>query len=175
MKRIAAALALASCSAQQCYPETEFPNYTAYPQGGETSSSDAEILARVSECLSPLRTKWLTPAESDEALCYGSPTLEVRSCVHVSVAPDWYVSQYSGEEIFPCDVPGASCAAKGQPLDAGFACSCRAMIQDNTTIWVTPNRKLLPAYAVTLLTGCMNPWTVPSLVKCASPEMVVAP
>lgn len=173
MKRVAAVALLTSCTGvPQCYPETDFPNYTAYPTPGETTPSDTATLHRVAECLEPLKYKWLTPEESKAAQCYGSPTLEVRDCAQVAVAPDWYVSEYSGEEIFPCDVPQASCAAKGQTANASFPCSCRAIIQDNGVVWVTPNRKLLPAYAVTLLTGCMNPWVVPELAKCASPDMV---
>jgi hypothetical protein len=161
-------VALWGCS-EQCYPEARYWNYTQYPTpAGPLAAEDRATLEKVAECLKPLREHWLSPAEQAEAQCVGIPVFEVRSCVKVAVAPDWHVSQCTGEQVFPCAVPTESCRMKGQ--DGGCPCSCRAMIQDNTTIWVTPNRKLLPAYAVTLLTGCNNPWTI-SLAKCSMPPL----
>lgn len=156
-----------SSRATECYPETGYWNYTNYPAPTQDlDPGDREILAKVEACLAPLKEHWLSPEEAKEAECLGTPTFEVRSCLKVAVAPTWHISECTGEEVFDCNVPMASCAIKGQ--DGGCPCSCRAMIQDDTVIWVTPNRKLLPAYAVTLLTGCINPWTK-TLAHCSAP------
>jgi len=155
------------CREPQCYPEANYWNYTNYPHPtGEPDPADRKILEKVAECLAPLKEHWLSPEEAKEAECYGTPTLELRSCIKVGIPPTVHISACTGEEVFECNVPVESCLTKGQ--DGGCPCYCRAMIQDNTVIWVTPNRKLLPAYAVTLLTGCYNPWTA-TLAPCSAP------
>ncbi len=154
----------------ECYPEALYGNYTQYkelPVGGLDSALLDSTTQAVVECLAPLKMQWLTPQEATDAQCYGYPTLELRSCLQVRLAPDWYVSKCSGEQLFPCSVPYASCAQKGLTPNKECPCACRAMIQDDTMIIVTPNLKLYPAYLTTLLTGCNNPWT-PSLAKCSN-------
>lgn len=168
MKRLALILALASCG-KPCY-ETGYGNYTSYPEP-DTSIPEAQaVIDRVLACLEPLKTTWLSPEEAAEAQCYGTPDIRQKSCLRVAIPPDWRVSACSGEQVFPCQVPDASCLQKGQTPTAQCPCMCRAMIQDDTTVWTTPNLKLLPAYLTTLLTGCRNPWT-PTLAKCASPSL----
>jgi hypothetical protein len=162
-------LILASCVEPQCYPEANYPNWTRYPEPLDPPADvDMQTLIKVRDCLAPLQARGgLSPEESRAAECYGTPTYEIRSCIKVAVAPDWHKSACSGQEVFPCSVGDSPCKAKGQVPTAQCPCYCRAMIQNNTTIWVTPNRKLLPAYAVTMLTGCNNPWT-PSLAPCSN-------
>lgn len=163
MKCLLLALGLWGCSSE-CYPETRYWNYTDFPT--PTSSPTPEDLAiarEVEQCLAPLKSQWLTLEEARASGCVGTPTLEVRECLKIAV-PEWHISECTGEQVFVCSVPTASCDAKGQ--DAGCPCYCRAMIQDNTVVWTTPNRKLLRAYLVTLMTGCYNPWLVPQLLRC---------
>lgn len=155
----------------QCYPEANYPNYTNYGPGTMLSTEDRATLDRVAACLAPLKTTPLTSDELWEAQCYGSAALEVRDCVKVATAPDWYVSKCTGEQFFPCGVPLESCQVKGLVPTAECPCACRAMIENNTTIWATPNRRLLPGYAVTLMTGCNYPW-VGRLAACSSPNLV---
>ncbi len=166
---------LYSCGVRNvCYPEANYPNYTQYaeyPLEGLDQALVDSTVRNVVECLAPLKKQWLTPQETYEAQCYGMPTLEIRSCMLVKLAPDWYTSKCSGEQIFPCNVPLVSCTSKGFIPTAECPCACRAMIQDNTTIIVTPNLKLLPAYLTTLLTSCNNPWTE-TLAKCSDPKLV---
>ncbi len=173
---------------EQCYPEAQYPNYTDYPvevtiatprgihlddPGNQLDPVHVDaVVRRIEECLAPLKIVPLTLAEQAQAECYGTPTLEVRECLVVKVAPDWRVSKCTGEEVFPCSVPFASCAEKGQTPIEGCPCSCRSMIQDNTVVLVTPNMRLFPAYLVTLLTGCSRPW-IPRLASCSDNAILV--
>jgi hypothetical protein len=175
MKRIIFYLFLLSCNTRPpCYEEANYPNYTQYnelPIGGLDQALVDSTTQNVVNCLAPLKEHWLSDEEASEAQCYGGHALEIRSCLQVRLAPDWYVSKCSGEQLFPCNVPFASCALKGQVPTEGCWCHCRAMIQDNTTIIVTPNLRLYPAYLTTLLTGCNYPWTK-SLAKCSDNSMI---
>jgi hypothetical protein len=163
---------LSSCGYySQCYPEANYPNRTSFPSVTGVSPEDMLVLRKVEACLNPLRYQWLSPEEQKEAQCVGSPTFVIRSCLAVAVAPTWHTSMCSGEQVFPCNVDDISCEEKGLHPTWLCPCSCRAIIQDDTVIWVTPNRKLLPAYAVTLLTGCNRPWTE-HLAPCSSPNLV---
>jgi hypothetical protein len=156
---------------QECYPEARYFNYTdlEWPSSG-WSERDSIILHRVEACLKPLKNDWLTNDELAQAECIGAPTLELRSCLRIGT-PEYIISKCSGEELFACSVPDESCKMKGLTPTADCPCMCRAMIQDNTVIWTTPNRKLLPAYAVTIMTGCVNPWEVPRLAACSNPAL----
>jgi hypothetical protein len=163
-------LLLLACSPVPCYPESGLSNFTSYQTPKEEPS--LEIMAQlrqVEACLAPLKTTWLSDEEAKAAECYGrsAASLELRACMRVAVAPDWYTSTCTGEQVFNCSIGNARCLEKGITPTAECPCSCRAQIQDTTTIWITPNRKLLSAYAVTLLTGCLSPWT-PTLVKCSN-------
>lgn len=157
-------LMLLSCSAP-CYPEVDYPNYTDYSRGDPAPGAQ-KVIDSVLDCLAPLKTQWLSPEEAQEAQCYGQPVLEQRACLQVLVAPDWYTSTCTGEQVFPCQVGPQRCEEKGQEPTQSCPCACRAQIQDEGTIYVTPNMKLLPAYLVTLFTSCRNPWT-PSLLPCS--------
>lgn len=162
-------LLLLACGSQPCYPEIDYRNFTAYRQPVDPPDQTIlEQLHRVEACLAPLRSQWLSPAEEQEAECLGraAAVLELRTCLRVAVAPDWHLS-CTGEQVFPCSIGPERCQQKGQLPTEACPCSCRAQIQDMTTIWITPNKKLLSAYAVTLLTGCLNPWTS-HLVSCSN-------
>jgi hypothetical protein len=160
-------LSLISCS-QPCYPEFDFSNFTNYPTPVDDSArQDQIVLQKVYECLQPLNDQWLSANEAQQAECWIKPRIELRSCVKVAVVPDWRLSCDGSEEVFPCEIGPERCLEKGQHPTSQCPCMCRAQIQDATTIWVTPNRKLLAAYAVTIMTGCLSPWT-PSLAPCSN-------
>lgn len=169
--KIGALLFLAASCRQPCYPETQLSNFTSYSDGINESDLVGihDQLQQVEACVAPLRTQWLSDQENKDAECIGrgGAALVLRACLRISVAPDWYLSSCSGEQIFPCTVGPQRCLEKGLTPDPKCPCSCRAQIQDMTTIWVTPNKKLLSAYAVTLLTGCLSPWT-PTLAPCSN-------
>lgn len=177
------ALGLTACNpGNQCYPEAQWPNYTAYevtvthdtPHGIHLDDPKHEldpdhvdrVVQRVVDCLAPLKDNPLSEAERGEALCYGTPTLEVRQCLVVKMAPDWRVSKCTGEQVFPCNVPIESCTSKGQIPTVECPCSCRSIVQDNTVVLATPNMRIFPAYLTTLLTGCFRPWTA-RLAHCS--------
>src|SRR5258706_6836843 len=170
-RRLQAPLILiAGCVEAPCYPETRLSNFTSYQEPADgPSAADLDQVRRVEACLAPLRDKWLRDDEAAAAECDGrrGAALELRACLKVAVAPDWYTSPYSGEQIFPCSVGPQRCLEKGQVVDDEHPCQCRAQIQDMTTIWVTPNRRLLSAYVVTVMTGCLSPWT-PTLAPCSN-------
>jgi hypothetical protein len=149
-----------------------YANYTSYATPEyEPAPEFRHVLEKVQECLRPLRNKPLSKEEFAEAECYGTPTLELRSCIRVGVPPDWYISKITGIQVFPCTVGPQRCIEKGLcPVGATAAecpCACRAQIQDETTIWTVPEGRLLSSSVVTLLTGCINPWT-PSLAPCSN-------
>lgn len=161
---------MATSCREPCYPETRLANFTSYTE--PVNAPTADILAQLEEveaCLAPLKTKWLSDEENAQAECIGrsGAALELRSCLRVAVAPDWHLNCSGTEQVFTCSVGPQRCLEKGQYPTPECPCSCRAQIQDQTTIWVTPNKKLLSAYAVTLLTGCLSPWT-PTLAPCSN-------
>lgn len=159
-----------NCKPGPCYPEARLTSTTAYPE--PNSLPDADImdqLHHVEACLRPLRDHWLSDEEAAAAECFGraAAVLELRSCLRVDIAPDWYTSACTGEEVFPCKTGPERCLEKGETPTQQCPCRCRGQIQGGTTIWITPNKKLLSASAVTLLTGCLSPWT-PSLAPCSN-------
>ena len=163
----------AACRPAPCYPEASYSDFTAYQTPDYPPAPEYRaVLEKVVACLEPLKEHWLSPEEFTAAECVNPhPTIELRSCIKVGVPPDWYVSGITGEEVFPCSIGPQRCIEKGLcPPGATAAecpCHCRAQIQDETTIWTAPNGKLLAAYAITLLTSCLSPWT-PSLAPCAN-------
>lgn len=150
-----------------CYPESGLSNFTSYEAPAGVDPDSKPVLDAVVRCLEPLNQDWLTPEESAMAECLGPRKIEVRACLRIGVVPDWYESKCSGEQVFSCEVGPQRCLEKGQVLTPECPCSCRAQVQDNTTVWTTPNRKLLAAYITTLLTGCLSPWTT-RLAPCSN-------
>ena len=96
-----------------------------------------------------------------------------RDCFIVKVAPNWYNSQCSGQEVFPCNTPISVCLAKEDitiddlcllPLGEECPpnkcrCACRATIQDNFIIVTTPDLRLYKAELARMVLGINNPWT----------------
>ncbi len=164
---------LVGCSPPPCYPESDLANFTDYPTPDYAPAPEyQQVLDEVLTCLKPLEGRWLSPEEAASAECGLPPSvIELRACIRVGVPPDWYTSSITGEQIFPCSVGPQRCIEKGLcPVGATAAqcpCACRAQIQDETTLWTAPNGKLLAAYAITLMTGCLSPWT-PTLAPCSN-------
>lgn len=156
---------LAACQEPECYPEGRLPTVTDFPTPEVSDPTLQPVMDAVVQCLEPLNQHWLTPSEASAAECLGPRRIEVRSCIRLAVVKEWHVSECTGEQVFSCNVGPQRCAEKGQTGEC--PCSCRAQIQDNTTVWTTPNQKLLAAYIVTLLTGCLSPWT-PTLAPCSN-------
>lgn len=117
------------------------------------------ITAQVTECV-----QWAQKLDSN--LCVDEPALgaKLAGCMVVKV-PDWHVSECTGEQVFSCAVPAASCAVKGQT--GPCPCSCRGAIQDGYTMLITPNRKLYAGTLTQYLSGCWYVWAG-ELERCAS-------
>lgn len=90
-----------------------------------------------------------------------------RTCLRIKVAPDWYISECSGQQLFPCDINDQVCLDKGlteEDLEI-CPCNCRATIQDENTIIVTPDLRLLRGELARMITGINNPW-IPEISPC---------
>jgi hypothetical protein len=88
--------------------------------------------------------------------CLGIPVN--TDCITVKVAPDWYISPCSGQQLFPCNVDDQLCLDKGVELTEECQCNCRAIIQDENTIIVTPDLYLYRTELARMITGINNPW-----------------
>lgn len=88
-----------------------------------------------------------------------------RECFRILVAPDWYISKCSGQELFPCRMPIKVCEDKDIIITEECPCNCRAIIQDENIIIVTPNLYLLRAELARMVTGINNPW-IPPIGSC---------
>lgn len=164
-----------------------FTNYTVHetlrtPNGTILDDPKSELnpsqidstLATVSRCVAEIAQTGFTDEEYVKGECSGTLIQpEIYACLNIKVAPDWTMSCAGTDQVFPCNVGNARCEQKGLTPTAECPCRCRAQIQPNSTIIVTPNLKLLPAYFTTLMTGCLSPW-VGRLAKCASPDNVAA-
>jgi hypothetical protein len=162
----------------------DWPNYTNYPvrptsmtplgialddPKGELDPAKVDAVATaVLQCLQSADIAHLSQQERTDAQCYFSTELAIKHGLTIKVAPDWYVSACTGEQIFPCSVPNASCEAKQESPTPQCPCSCRAIIQDHDVIVTAPNMRVVPAQLVTLMTGCNMPWT-PTLAVCSTP------
>lgn len=111
--------------------------------------------------------------------CLSTPIARAvnRAAFDVLVAPDWYQSTCTGQEMFPCAIADSACDAKPQLNDLPCRCACRAAVQQNRTIVVVPNaapldgalmpeRDVFRGELLRLVTGCSNPWRGP-LGACA--------
>ena len=173
-----------------CYPTHGFSNFTNYtfnpsyvaPQFGvEVDDPKGEIdilqldgtLANVEQCMQQFVDQPLTAEESKASDCVGQVDTKVHSCLQIKLASDWHLSACTQEQVFSCNVGNQRCNEKGQTPTEQCPCSCRAIVQDNRKIILTPNLKLLPANLDTLMTGCLSPWSG-RLAKCASPENIPA-
>lgn len=81
-----------------------------------------------------------------------------RASFNVFLAPDWQPSEDGLWQTFPCTVDPALCEAKGQHPTAEKPCACRAIVQSNFTIVVTPDLRLYASEAVRLFSGCNFVW-----------------
>lgn len=89
-----------------------------------------------------------------------------RECLTIKIAPDWYTSPCSGEQLFPCRISEVVCLDKGVVPTKLCPCNCRAVIQDETTIITTPNLLLLKAELARMITGVNNPWVDEEIAAC---------
>lgn len=136
---------------------------------------DAMLDRKVSEveaCLAKLPDRW-TEAQVDALHCLDFPVVKTvrRDWFDVKLAPDWYESTCTVEQLFPCRIDARLCAAKPEisgVTDPQCPCACRATIQGNYTIVTTPKANLLKAELVRLVTGCNYVWAAP-LSACATP------
>jgi hypothetical protein len=177
-------IGMQSCALVPCY-DPNYPDMTnggfkftgKTPMGIEVDDPNHEldmdrvdaITKDVVACVKNIADHgYISNQEAIDAQCYGVWEPEIKSCLKVRV-PEWSVSKCSGEQLFSCNVPDASCLQKGSVPTAECPCRCRAMIEHGAIVLTTPNLKLYPAYLVTMITGCGSPWT-PTLAPCANPR-----
>ena len=89
-------------------------------------------------------------------------------CLVVKIPPDWYVSQCTRSQLFPCDNDQQECLDKCDGdqdcidqmiLDfERCPCNCRARIQDENIIVTTPDMLLFKAELARMITHHNNPW-----------------
>lgn len=79
----------------------------------------------------------------------------------VKIAPDWFVSECSGQQIFPCEMPDSVCENKDLEITEECPCMCRSAIQDENTVVTTPNFYLFRGELARMATGYNNPWFYP--------------
>jgi len=180
-------LLLAGCGANDCYPNNfgMFTNYSILktkttsagigiddPKGEVDPERIQKTIQNVSECISAVVS---SGGISDEELaqneCFSKTfDAEIKQCIVVKVAPDWKVSECTGEQVFPCDVGNFRCEQKGQKPDQVCPCSCRGIMQAGAIV-ITPNLRMLPGTLTSMFTGCLSPWSG-KLAACASQEMI---
>lgn len=174
-----------SIAAYQCYNRniyyhaTHFdfkPNKTSPEWGFKVSDSNNEVdpvvldetTANVAKCVQEEYPK-MTIADLSTGYCNNPASLSIKQCLQV-IVPPWHTSCL-GEQVFTCSVPDASCEAKGETPTPECPCSCRSIIQGNSTIVTTPNLKIYPQELTELLTGCEWPYGVP-IERCVGQEMI---
>ncbi len=145
---------LISCLDDNCY-RNGYPNITSYEinQTGITTGG-----VNFDDPLEELDVE-----ELDRQTDYLEECLELtieRTCLLVKVAPDWYYSDCSGQQLFPCDIDIQVCLDKELTLEDldECPCNCRATIQDDNTIIVTPDLLLYRGELARMVIGENNPW-----------------
>ncbi len=170
------------------YPGSREPNYTNYKLTAtyETALGVAvddpnhqldpvlldQTITNVQNCLQQFVDEPLTTEERRRDTCGFEEVAFIKPGFRVKVPSDWYVSVCSGAQLFPCDVPDASCLAKGRTPTEECPCACRAIIQDGNSIITAPNLELFPAQLTMLLTGCDQIWHGGRVQQCGMPSLV---
>lgn len=121
-----------------------------------TSNADPEALAIGVDVLS---------LEVED--CFRTPL--DRTAFRVLVPADWLVS-CEGNEVLPFRVPDRMC--KGEQATDACPCRYRALLQEPDLVITTPNLALFKDALVRLLTGSVNPWADPRLVRCVGAGVV---
>jgi len=99
-----------------------------------------------------------------------------RRCITVLIPHDWYISECSGEQLFPCFVKDSLCEEKMRAegmsneqieiILAKCPCACRATIQNEEIIVTAPNLKLYKAELARMVTGVNDPWATERTRRC---------
>lgn len=82
--------------------------------------------------------------------CLGREIL--GQCIGVKIAPDSYISECTGAELFPCDFPEDRCAAI-RPPGMDCPCNCTGVVQDGNIVVVTPNLAAFKHELIHVVTG----------------------
>lgn len=125
-------------------------------------------IAQVEACLPKMPKRW---SVGQAAIYAGGchkwdvPRAINRAGLVIKVAPDWYVSKCSGQELFPCMVGASDCRAKGVDPEPDCPCACRQAVQWDFVVIVPPGMALLKGGIMRAVTACENPWALP-LAAC---------
>lgn len=82
--------------------------------------------------------------------CLGREIL--GQCIGVKIAPDNYISECTGTELFPCDFPENRCEEIRSPGET-CPCNCAGVIQDGNIVVVTPNLAAFKHELIHVVTG----------------------
>jgi hypothetical protein len=147
-------LFLFNCPDENCYPNN-YPNITSY-EINITNTTNTGI--NIDDPLEEIDIEELERQTSALEECLGV-TID-RNCLLVKVAPDWYISPCSGNQLFPCNINIQECLDKGLTLEdlEECPCNCRARIQDNNIIIVTPDLLIYRGELARMVLGVNNPW-----------------
>jgi hypothetical protein len=148
------------------------------PDGVKVDTSKNNIDLDLIDCVineveSCLQRKFPTGKISDsvakESRCLSTIELPFdRECITIKIPDDWHVG-CSGEQLLSIPAPLEGCTIKNENYPIECGCYWRGAVQDNRTIVVTPNLKLLPDWLIRTSTGCLNPWGSTELSECAQP------
>jgi len=131
---------------------------------------------QLQDCLEKLATKadlhriQLTREEAIAGQCLSMqiPVYIKFDYIQVKLAPDWYTSTCTGQQLFPCSIDPKYCTEKKELDELSCACNCRSATQDNKTIIITPNLYLYKAELLRLMSGCNIIWNIPEFVNCVN-------
>jgi len=165
---IIALLCLSSCG-QRCY-DNSYANITDY-----NVSPNATTPGGIEVDTSDLPANLIEIDRQTEALEACLKMTVDRDCLTVLIAPDWYISECSGQQLFPCRINPDICRDKmrrdgmaEEEIEETLLvcpCACRATIQDENVVVATPNLLLYRAELARMLTGINNPW-IPGISEC---------
>lgn len=172
-----------SCDCYDCY-HNYYQNITNYevnpntitPGGIQVDTSDfevdlEEIDRQVDYLENCMQENFSSPDFEvsgevlDQQECWNedlSPDIIVRrDCLIVKIAPDWFVSPCSGQQVFECNIRDSVCEDKGLEITDECPCMCRSTIQDENVIITTPDLYLFRGELGRMVTSCNNPWFEP--------------
>jgi len=148
---------LSGCQQDYCY-KNNYLSITNYPFHSTISTTSGILVDDTYGFLADEDLRRIDTLVEELEECSGISIK--RECFSILIPPDWYVSECSGQQLFPCRIDPQLCIDKGltqEDLDR-CPCACRAIIQDDWIVVTTPNLRLFKAELARMVTGINNPW-----------------
>lgn len=161
-------LALASCDPEPCF-NNRFYGYTDYSINITHRTPGLNLRVDFSGQESELDVdfilKGLDKRTTELLNCLHREDQDL-SCLKIKIPANWYVSECTGAQLFPCDITDWSCGMKGIEPTENCPCACRAAIQDHDNIITAPNLELYKGELAKMLTDYWNPWAIEGIREC---------